>query len=54
VRLASRGQREVDGRTEMIEDAWLAGQLRRQGREIQVQALLGALALTAVVLLVPS
>jgi len=37
-----------------MEDTWLAGQLRRQGREIQVQALLGACALTGIALLVPS
>jgi hypothetical protein len=53
VRLASRGQREVNDRIEAIEEPGLAGRLRRQGRQLHVQALLAAAALTTLVLLLP-
>ena len=39
---------------ERVSDPWAAGELRRQAREILAQAALVALALTAVVLLVPA
>jgi hypothetical protein len=39
---------------EPVTDGWAARQLKQQGREILVQSLLAALALTALALLVPS
>jgi hypothetical protein len=39
---------------ERVSDPWVAGELKRQAREILAQAALVALALTAVVLLVPA
>jgi len=36
-----------------VADTWLARELRRQGREIVVQALLAATVLTALTLLLP-
>ena len=39
---------------EPVTDTWAAGELKRQGREIVVQAALLALALTALALLLPS
>jgi hypothetical protein len=53
VRLAARGARETAQGTESVSDAWLAGQLRRQARDVVVQALLAATVLTALTLLVP-
>jgi hypothetical protein len=53
VRLAARGARETDHGTEPVADTWLARELRRQGREIVVQALLAATVLTALTLLLP-
>jgi len=38
---------------EPVTDPWAAGQLKRQAREILVQSTLAALAMTAVVLLLP-
>ena len=38
---------------EPVTDSWAAGQLKRQAREILVQSALAALAMTAVVLLLP-
>jgi hypothetical protein len=37
-----------------VSDAWAAGELKRQAREIVAQAALLALALTAVALLLPA
>lgn len=53
MRLAARGARETDHGTEPVADTWLARELRRQGREIVVQALLAATVLTALTLLLP-
>src|SRR5881296_40383 len=52
--LASRGLRETATGTEPVSDAWAAGELNRQAREIFAQAVLVALALTAVGLLLPA
>jgi hypothetical protein len=52
--LASRGLRETATGVEPVTDPWAAGQLKRQAREIVAQAGLVALALTAVVLLLPA
>ena len=53
MRLAARGARETDQGIEPVTDTWLARELRRQGREILVQALLAATVLTALTLLLP-
>jgi hypothetical protein len=53
VRLAAQGLREHGNGVEKVEDSWLAGQLRRQAREIHIESVLAALALTGLVLLIP-
>jgi hypothetical protein len=53
VRLAAQGLREHGGGTEKIDDPWLVAQLRRQAREVHVQAMLAGIALTGVVLMLP-
>jgi len=53
VRLAARGAREVGRGVEPIDDPWLLGQLRRQAREVQVEALLVATLLTGFALMIP-
>ena len=53
MRLAARGQRDLDRGTEAIGDAWLAGQLQRQAREIHAEAILAGLALTGLALMIP-
>jgi hypothetical protein len=54
VRLAARGARETDAGEESVADPFLVAQLRRQAREVHVQAALGAVALTGLALLIPS
>lgn len=54
MRLAARGARETDAGEVTIADAWLAGQLKRQAREVYVEAVLLAITLTGVVLVLPS
>ena len=51
--LASRGRRQTERGEEGIGDPWLVGQLRRQAREVLVEALLIATFLTGVALLLP-
>lgn len=51
--LASRGQRQTERGVEAVEDAWLASQLRRQAREVVLEAALLAIFLTGVALLLP-
>jgi hypothetical protein len=46
VRLASRGQREIDGRVERIEDDELRHALRRRANVIVAQSLMIAVAVT--------
>jgi hypothetical protein len=53
VRLAAQGLREHGGTTEKIEDPWLAGQLRRQAREVHAEAVLLAVGLTGLLLVLP-
>jgi hypothetical protein len=53
VGLAARGQRETGTGLQLLDDAWLAGQLRRQARELLVEAGLVAAFLTGVALLLP-
>jgi len=53
VRLAARGQRDLDGGAEPIGDTWLAGQLKRQAREVHAEALSVALVLTGSILVIP-
>ena len=48
-----RGQREGERGVEAIGDTWLLGQLRRQAREVLLEAALGAALLTGVVLMLP-
>jgi hypothetical protein len=47
VALASRGQRDMDAGSEAIVDATELAQVRRQARRVHLQALVFALALTA-------
>jgi hypothetical protein len=53
VRLAVRGQRQTETGLQLVDDGWLAGQLRRQARELLVEAGLVAAFLTGVALLLP-
>ena len=53
VRLAARGQRNLDRGSEAVADPWLSTQLRRQAREIVIEAVLAATLLTGIVLLFP-
>ena len=53
MRLAARGRRETDGGEEAIGDPVLVRALRRQAREVHVESLLVAAALTGLALLLP-
>jgi hypothetical protein len=53
VRLAARGARETERGVEPVTEAWLSRELRRQARDILVQAGLAATVLTALTLLLP-
>jgi hypothetical protein len=53
VGLASRGQRQTDRGVEAVNDSWLAGQLRRQAREVLIESVLIATFVTGVLLLAP-
>jgi hypothetical protein len=53
VTLASRGRRQTERGEEAIADPWLVGQLRRQARELLVEAVLIAAFLTGVALMLP-
>jgi hypothetical protein len=54
VRLAARGARETEHGEEAVADRFLVEQLRRQAREIHVESLLVAAALTGLALLIPA
>ncbi len=54
MRLAARGARETDAGDEPVADPFIVAQLRRQAREIHVESLLGAAALTGLALLIPA
>ena len=51
--LALRGQREGEQGVESVGDSWLVRQLRRQAREVLIEAGLGATMLTGIVLMLP-
>ncbi len=51
--LAARGAREAEAGVEAVADAEEAARLRRQAREVVLEAALGALFLTGLALLVP-
>jgi hypothetical protein len=53
VMLAARNQCEVPRGVGAVTDTWLAGQLRRQAREVLLEAALLAAFLTGLVLLIP-
>jgi hypothetical protein len=51
--LAARNQCDTGGSVDAVGDAWLAGQLRRQAREVLVESTLTATLLTGLALLIP-
>jgi fatty acid desaturase len=53
VMLAARNQCEIDRSVGAIADPWLAGQLRRQAREVLLESVVVAAFLTGLVLLLP-
>lgn len=53
VLLASRNQSEIGGGVAAVSDSWLAGQLRRQAREVLIESAAIAMVLTGLVLLIP-
>ena len=53
MRLAARGRRDMDTGARPIDDHWLISQLKRQAREIHLQAACAAIGLTGLVLLIP-
>jgi hypothetical protein len=54
VRLAARGARETDAGEEPVADPFVVTRLKRQAREIHVESLLVAAALTGLALLIPA
>ena len=53
VMLAARGQCEIDRGLGAVDDTWMAGQLKRQAREVLLESVMVAAFLTGVVLLLP-
>src|SRR5512134_638754 len=53
VMLAARNQCDIDRSVGAIADPWLAGQLRRQAREVLLESVVVAAFLTGLVLLLP-
>jgi hypothetical protein len=53
VMLAARGQCEIGQGLGAVTDPWLAGQLKRQAREVALESVLVAAFLTGLVLLLP-
>jgi hypothetical protein len=53
VRLAARGQRDLDRGSEAVTDPWLLSQLKRQAREVFIEAVLAAALLTGIALMLP-
>ena len=53
VMLAARNQCEIERGLDAVADPWLAGQLRRQAREVLLESLVMATFLTGLVLLLP-
>ncbi len=54
MRLAARGARETDHGEEPVANPFVVAQLKRQAREIHVESLLVAAALTGLALLIPA
>jgi hypothetical protein len=54
VMLAAAGQCELDRGIEPLSDQWLAGQLKRQAREVLVESALGAALVTGLILMIPA
>ena len=53
MRLAARGQRESERGVEAVGDGWLVSQLRRQAREVLIEATLAAALFTGILLMLP-
>jgi hypothetical protein len=53
VRLAAQGQRNLDRGSEAVADPWLMSQLKRQAREVVIEAVLAAAFLTGITLVLP-
>jgi hypothetical protein len=53
VMLAARNQCELDAGVGAVADSWVAGQLRRQAREVLAESAIVAAFLTGVALLIP-
>ena len=53
VHLAARGRRDLDRGSEAVEDPWLLTQLKRQAREVIIEAVLAAALVTGVTLMLP-
>jgi hypothetical protein len=53
VMLAARNQCEIGSGLGAVGDAWLAGQLKRQAREVLIESAVIAMFLTGLVLLIP-
>ena len=53
VGLAAQGQRDLDRGSEAVADPWLMSQLKRQAREVVIEAVLAAGVLTGVALVLP-
>ena len=53
VRLAAQGQRDLDRGSEAVADPWLRSQLKRQAREVVIEAVLAAAFLTGIALVLP-
>jgi hypothetical protein len=53
VMLAARNQCEIGSGLGAVGDPWLAGQLRRQAREVLIESAVIAMFLTGLVLLIP-
>jgi hypothetical protein len=53
IRLAAQGQRNLDRGSETVADPWLMSQLKRQAREVVIEAVLAAAFLTGVALVLP-
>jgi hypothetical protein len=53
VRLAARGHRDLDRGSEAVADPWLLNQLKRQAREIIIEAVLAAALVTGIALMIP-
>ena len=53
VHLAARGHRNLDRGSEAVADPWLLSQLKRQAREVMIEAVLAAALLTGIALMLP-